>query len=307
MNPVCRQHPDAEAWYRCQGCGRLLCDDCVDVLSRIAVCRLCGELARPLETDGAGNSGASSGVGPARRGRTGAAPGLVDHLRYPLRDRQGVVLAACTVLLAAPVAAEILLPAASCLLFVPRFLLALLLPGIVSDVARASADGLPGLPEWPRYPGGRTGELVRFVVAGFLALLPGNTLLRWSGCAEEVVASGRLPPLCNLLVAAALWLGAVLWVPLFGAGILRARLGAVLHFPAHGRVLRRHGRELMATGSLAAAPLVLAVVPRTVAPSTPVAGVLEVAFALYGAILGGHLVGRYLLRHREELERRYRW
>lgn len=306
MNPVCREHPAAEAWYRCQGCGRLLCDDCVDVLSRIAVCRPCGELARPLEAGGAGAAPESVASASTRPGRAERAPDITGHLRYPLRGRQGAVLAACTVLLAAPVAAEILLPPASCLLFVQRFLLALLLPGVVSDIARASADGLPGLPEWPRYPGGRTGELVRFVVAGFLALLPGAMFLGWTGCAEAA-ASGRLPPLCNLLVAAGLWLGAVLWVPLFGASILRSGLGAVFHFPAHGRVLRRHGRELLSTGSLAAAPLVVAITARTVSPHPVAGGVLEVAFGLYGAILGGHLVGRYLLRHREELEALYRW
>lgn len=295
-----------EAWYRCEGCGRFLCDDCVDVLSRLSVCRLCGELARPLEAQAGGTaSGAPSGGVLAPAGRSASAPDLAELLRYPLRGRQGIALAACTVLLAAPVAAEIVLPAVTCLLLVPRFLLALLLPGILSDVARASADGLPGLPEWPRYPGGRTGEIVRFVLVAFLALLPAGMLLSWTGCAEAAVAEWELSPACNLLLLAGLWLGALLWVPLFGASILRGSIGAALDVPAHARIFRRHGRELLATGSLAAAPLILAAVARTVSPIPALGGVLEVAFALYGAVLGAHLVGRYLFEHRDELEALY--
>lgn len=238
-------------------------------------------------------------------GRSAAVPDVGELMQWPLRGRQGIALAACTVLLAAPVAAEILLPPATCLFIVPRLLLALLLPGILADVTRASADGLPGLPEWPRYPGGRTGELVRFVAVAFLALLPAGLLLGWTGCAEEAVADWNLPPACNLLLVAGLWLGALVWLPLHGVSILRASLGGVLDFPAHARIFRRHLRELAALGSLCALPLVLAVAARTVAPFPAVGGAFEVVFALYGANLGAHLAGRFLLEHRDELEEVY--
>lgn len=299
MSSVCQQHPDAEARYRCEGCGRLLCDDCVDVLRRLAVCRPCGDLARPLESSG----GAPVAPGAsAFAGRTAAAPGVADVLRFPLRGRLGKVLAAFTLLLAAPVAVEILVPPTSCLLFVVRLLLALLLPGLLADVTRASAEGLPDLPEWPRYPGGRSGELVRFVAVGLLALLPAAFLLGSTGCAETAALEGRMPAACHLLVLAGLWVGAVLWLPLHGVSILRASLAAVFDLPAHARVLRRHAPELATAGSLCVAPLVLAVAARSLSPVPVLAAVLEVPLVLYGAVLGAHLAGRFLLEHREELE-----
>ena len=46
---VCAQHSDVQATYRCDGCGRLLCDECVEESYRLLLCRPCGEMAVPLE------------------------------------------------------------------------------------------------------------------------------------------------------------------------------------------------------------------------------------------------------------------
>ena len=65
------------------------------------------------------------------------------------------------------------------------------------------------------------------------------------------------------------------------------------------------GGELTALGSLCFAPLLLAIMARSLSPIPALGGVLEVAFALYGAVLGAHLAGRFLLEHRMGLEELY--
>jgi DNA-directed RNA polymerase subunit RPC12/RpoP len=44
----CATHPAAAAVYRCDGCGRLLCPDCVQEGHRLLFCRHCRERALPL-------------------------------------------------------------------------------------------------------------------------------------------------------------------------------------------------------------------------------------------------------------------
>jgi hypothetical protein len=71
MHPVCREHPAVDAHYRCDDCGRPLCDRCVELASRLAVCLPCGGLARPLPVGGEPPAG-SRGQGAASA--SGATP-----------------------------------------------------------------------------------------------------------------------------------------------------------------------------------------------------------------------------------------
>lgn len=303
MNPVCREHPAVDAHYRCDDCGRPLCDECVELASRLAVCLPCGGLARPLPV------GDERPAGPGTP-RSGAAPDatprpLAEILAWPLLGIQGLALAACALLLAIPVAAEILVPPAACVLVFPRLLVGLVIPGLMADVARASAEGLPGLPEWPSYPTGRLGEIVRFVGAGFLALLPAGLLLGLTGCVVEAVAAERIGPACHLLLLAGLWIGAFVWLPLYVATLLRGGFWVLFDFADHARTIGRHAPELARAATLCAVPLVLATSARTFFPVHVVGGVLETVLALYGAVLGAHVAGSFLGRHRDELESLY--
>lgn len=47
----CTEHERAEALYRCDGCERPLCEDCVDVGKHLLICRLCGERALPADAE----------------------------------------------------------------------------------------------------------------------------------------------------------------------------------------------------------------------------------------------------------------
>lgn len=305
MHPVCREHPAVDAHYRCDDCGRPLCDRCVELASRLAVCLPCGGLARPLPVGGeppAGShgQGAASGAMP----EIGPRP-LAEILAWPFLGIQGLALAACTLLLAIPVAAEILVPPAACVLVFPRILVGLVIPGLLADVSRASAEGLPGLPEWPPYPTGRLGEIVRFVGAGLLALLPAALLLGTTGCAAEAVSAERIDPSCHLLLLAGLWIGALVWLPLYVATLLRGGFGVLFDFVGHARTLRAHAPELARTATLCAVPLALAMSARTFFPVHVVGGVLETVLGLYGAVLGAHVAGLFLGRHRHALEALY--
>lgn len=46
----CVQHSNVPAAYRCDGCSRLLCPDCIEESYRLLLCGHCGELAVPLES-----------------------------------------------------------------------------------------------------------------------------------------------------------------------------------------------------------------------------------------------------------------
>lgn len=52
----CAQHADRQATYRCDGCSRFLCDECIEESYRLLLCRHCGEMAVPLEAQKPANT-----------------------------------------------------------------------------------------------------------------------------------------------------------------------------------------------------------------------------------------------------------
>ena len=56
----CATHPTRAATFYCDGCGRRLCDECIESGHRLLFCRHCRERALPLAADGAAT--------PAERG-----------------------------------------------------------------------------------------------------------------------------------------------------------------------------------------------------------------------------------------------
>src|SRR3972149_4017283 len=76
----CGNHVSNEAAFRCDGCGRLLCAECVTEGHRLLFCKLCGERALPLEAE------APATVPERQRAAKIEAPySLADALRYPFR------------------------------------------------------------------------------------------------------------------------------------------------------------------------------------------------------------------------------
>src|SRR6187549_3606594 len=47
----CATHSQTVARFQCDGCGKLLCDACIEESHRLLLCRLCGERALPLAAD----------------------------------------------------------------------------------------------------------------------------------------------------------------------------------------------------------------------------------------------------------------
>ena len=48
MDTECAAHPERAAVYECDGCGKLLCEECIEEGHRLLCCRHCGE--RALQT-----------------------------------------------------------------------------------------------------------------------------------------------------------------------------------------------------------------------------------------------------------------
>ena len=51
MGEACKNHPQLSAQYHCEGCGELLCGNCIEESHVLLLCRICGERAWPLRED----------------------------------------------------------------------------------------------------------------------------------------------------------------------------------------------------------------------------------------------------------------
>ena len=307
---TCAIHPQAAAAYRCDGCGRLLCEACVETGHRLLFCRPCGERALPLAGTAAPVAAAAGTITARRRERivrSAASYSLADALVYPFRGSStsaflGFVftLVAIDLLGALPIvgAAAIVLSLVVWLL-VPRFLFA---------IANRTAQGHDELPDWPDF---EIFELVRtallFAVTSALCLLPAALLLRLGGFTfggllrGEDSLGGFL-----LLLAAGLLLAVALWVPAFGAVALYDTFLAALRLDLHVRALLVAPAEVAATTGLLAALLVLGTALRLVLAFLPLlGGALATAVLAYTLFTGAHLVGVYFRRHWDALEAIY--
>ena len=80
MAQACAQHPGVEAAFRCEGCAKLLCQDCIKKGHALLFCSLCGERAMPLE---AGQPATVKEV--ARRQAISKPYSFQQALSYPFR------------------------------------------------------------------------------------------------------------------------------------------------------------------------------------------------------------------------------
>jgi hypothetical protein len=234
-----------------------------------------------------------------------APPGLSapndwrDLVGSPLRGRQAALLAGIAALLAGVAALEVAAGAAGCVAFLPRTLLIVLIPGLMSDLARHAAAGFRNLEEWPDYsaPVGRLYELLLFAVVGMLALLPAAWIGGALGCAERVSARGGVGPVCALGLAGGLWLSALAWPLPFAAAARGGRFGAALDIASHLRRARAAPRALVSTATLGWAAMVLPVALRALLPAGALLGVLvEALLGVYGALVAARAAGLLLAR-----------
>jgi len=287
LRPHCDEHPGEAAFYDCDGCRRALCLECARLAGRLMVCRHCGELAVPRR------------VAETARGRSSAAPlpaagSWADLLGYPLRGRQGVLMAILLTELALFVGSGELLGEAGCLFAVPRTLLLALIPGILGDVFRSTLAGRENLDEWPDYGsfGARLRELFGFLLTGSYALLPAAALLSWTGCVEPFGSGRPLSAGCALGLAVGLLVGCALWLPAYARLAATTELFGWLRLDEQVRWLRRAPGASLRAVSVCWLAVVAGASLRTLVGSGGLSGVLtESLVGAYGAIVAARAAG----------------
>ena len=82
---VCAAHPNVAARFQCDGCGKLLCDQCIEESHRLLLCRLCGERALPLHAGAPATAQERQQSTRAAAVAAGGAYGIGSALLYPFR------------------------------------------------------------------------------------------------------------------------------------------------------------------------------------------------------------------------------
>ncbi len=301
---TCSVHPDRPATYRCDGCQRALCDDCVQMSHRLILCSVCGEMAIPLAT------GRATSTTVARRTQAREQPySLLQALTYPLRGKgSGVFWSYVAILVAFSVLSVV--PLVGCLILVPMLFVALLVPRLLFTIVRATAAGDNELPEWPEFElWGRLVDFLAYLLILAVAWFPGVVLLIASGHAEELVRAGE-PTTGSasgwLIYAVCFLLSQALLIPTFGAPSVFDSFWLLPRVDLHLRAL------FVAPGEAAIIACVLGGMALFcfelefafhVVPWLGAVG--SVALAIYQQFVGAHLVGLYFRHHAERLERLY--
>lgn len=297
MALTCSEHAGRAAEFRCEGCRRALCADCVEESHRLWFCRLCRERALPIGAPATATPGAR-----ARERRLDRPVTLRDSLAYVFRGRGGFTLPAYVLFLTAGA----LLPFPFALL--PIGVAALILPGFLLEIVRATAEGEDELPDWPDLSalGARALEWLQAAVVVAVSALPALLLRRLAGCDVELfLVADRAS--CALAWALGAALGYAL--AMFGFGALGAFRSGWL-----APRLDLHLEALLA-GTRADGPIVLAAIALLFAITAAVVrllgGIPLVGLAVLHAATGytlftaAHLAGLLFRRHRQRLEAIY--
>lgn len=295
--PDCSSHPGRSAEYRCDGCDRLLCEECIEVGHRLLFCEHCGERALPLVEVEAANA-----VELSRQRVERTDESLQDALAYPFRGLGSYVFWGLFAVLAAFQAIEAVTPFGGLVLLAPRVLIAVLLPGLLFSIVRSTARGETELPDWPDwFDGERMREFMSAFALGFFTILPAALLFLFAGCGVEELLSGGLG--CWVLIFVGLGVGFLIWIPAFaavaafGPGLLVLRLD--LHVRAFLATRIETVRVALLAVGLTAAGEILALVLSPV----PLAGSLaELGIDIYAVFVSTHLIGLLLRKHERDLE-----
>src|SRR4028118_318130 len=226
MSEVCVQHPGVAAAFRCDGCGKTLCGECIRKGHALLFCGLCGERAMPLD------AGKPATVREVRRHEAVTKPySFMDALSYPFRGSGKLMFAAAVISM---LFVQLLLSYGMGLW---RYLFAAgfwsLMIGLQFSIVRTTAEGDNELPEWPDYSdfGERFADIVTYLVITLLQLGPAAAYV-FFGLESLVTGEAGLGFWAGFAVCA--WLGAVLATMAYGAAGRFGR-GSSLRLDLHVR------------------------------------------------------------------------
>jgi hypothetical protein len=302
MAHACATHPQSAARYLCDGCGKHLCEECIQESHRLLLCRLCGERALPLGEDGPATvqerqqtqrSAAVAAQGPYTFGKA---------LLYPFRGSGLMMFVAA--LISAAFVAFVMRVGIGCFPLVLWLGWLSLLVGVQFKIVASTAKWQDELPDWPEYFsfGERVVEILTFVAIALLQYGPFAAYLLLLG--GESLLTPSLP--FWLGAAGALWLGTALSVMAWGAAAVHWRRSA-LRVDQHLRGLFAVGGDALATVNVTFVMLGLVLVLRGMLGSAvPLVGAaLAGILGLYWAFVAPHLVGLLFRRHARALHAIY--
>lgn len=297
MAQACAQHPDVGAAFRCEGCGRLLCQDCIKKGHALLFCSLCGEQALPLD------AAQPATVREVARRQAIAKPySFQQALFYPFRGVGLYMFIAALVSLA--FVSFLLQYSGGCYSIVLAVGLWSLMVGLQFKIVRSTAEGDDQLPDWPEYMdwGERIGDILIYLVIAVLQFFP--------VVAYTLLNMGKvLSPEPSLLFWAGFalfaWLGTALGTVAFGAAG-RFDRSSVMRIDLHLKALRIGGADSVTAANLAFAIGIALFAVRVLLQQIPfvgaaVAGVL----GAYWTFTSAHLAGVLFRRHILELEKVY--
>ncbi len=304
---TCSVHHDRPATYRCDGCGRTLCDDCVRMSHRLILCSQCGEMAIPLAT---GRITTSTQV---RRTAAVARPySLGEALLYPMRGQGSGVFWSYVVLLTIFSVLPLLIPFSGCILLIPELIIALLVPRLLFTIVRATAEGDDELPDWPEFDfWARIADALAYALIILIAWLPTVALVTFSDCAGLGLftlpgAAAPEGPSCWPPLILGFFLSVMLWIPTFGAPSVYDSFWLLPRVDLHVRALFAAPIEAAIIAVLLAGLLLLGYGVSFAFNIIPGVGVaIGTALSVYATFTGAHLVGVYFRRHSRKLEELY--
>jgi hypothetical protein len=289
----CVSHPQTAARFQCDGCGKLLCDACIEESHRLLLCRLCGERALPLEAAAPATTTERRKVAHiASQGPYGIGKALL----YPFRG-SGLFLFIASLL----TAGFVTFTARYGFGCFPIFLWICwwsLLIGIQFKIVESTAKWENELPDWPEYLsfGERVVEILSYLVIALLQFGPLVAFLYAFGL-EGVMTTK--PSLAFWLgAAAALWFGTALSVMAWGGAALHWRRSA-LRVDNHVRALLRAGGDGLKTVNLTFLLAGVVLISRALMNQhVPLLGmVLSGVLGIYWTFVAPHLVGLLFRRH----------
>lgn len=297
MSEMCAQHPNVAAMFRCDGCGKLLCGDCIKKGHALLFCGQCGERALPL------NEGQPATVKQVNRREAVTRPySFTDALAYPFR---GSGLLMFIVAVVSMMLVQILLTFGMGLW---RYLFAAgfwsLMIGLQFSIVRTTAEGENELPEWPDYSdfGERVADVLTYVGIALLQFGPAGLYLFLR---MDSLIAGE-PGLVFWAVFALLaWLGAALATMAYGAAG-RFDRPSILRLDLHTRGFLTGGADAVTaanlTFGLGAAFLIL----RLAFSEIPILGaILSGIVGAYWFFTSAHIAGVLFRRHIFALEKMY--
>ena len=297
MNEMCVQHPDVAALFRCDGCGKVLCGDCVRKGHALLFCGLCGERALPLQ------EGQPATVKQARRHEAVTKPySFGDAMAYPFRGsgRLMFIVAVVSMMLV-----QILLTFG---MGMWRYLFAAgfwsLMIGLQFSIVRTTAEGDNELPEWPDYSdfGERLADILTYL--GIVLLQFGPAALYLFLRMESLVA-GEPGLLFWAVFAFLAWLGAALATMAYGAAG-RFNRPSILRLDLHTRGFVTGGADAVTAANLTFGLGAGFFVLRLAFSEIPILGaILSGIVGAYWFFTSAHIAGVLFRRHIFALEKMY--